>query len=87
MVLSFRWNYSIADHCSDALRRELPREPLPTNRAAAKAPVQTSACNGERMLPPAVAIMSSSHDPNENGDLPEHALPERRMCSDRVVNV
>ena len=41
VVLSLRWNYSIAHHCSHLPRRELPREPLPTNRA--KAPVQTSA--------------------------------------------
>ncbi len=28
MVLSYRWNYSIAHHCVDAPRRELPSEPL-----------------------------------------------------------
>ncbi len=38
-------------------RRELACEPLPTNRA--KAPVQTSAHNGARLLPLTDAIMSS----------------------------
>ena len=57
VLLSFRWNYSIANHCSDAPRRELAREPLPTNRA--KAPVQTSARNRASLLPPTDAIMSS----------------------------
>ena len=57
MLLSFRWNYFIANHCSDAPRRELAREPLPTNRA--KAPVQTSARNRASLLPPTDAIMSS----------------------------
>ncbi len=63
--------YSIAHqghHCSDAPRRELPREPLPTNRA--KAPIQTSAHITARLLLPTVAIMSSGHDlsdPNSVG--------------------
>ena len=57
MLLSFRWNFSIAHHYSNAQRRDLAREPLPTNRA--KAPVQTSARNGARLLPPTAAIMSS----------------------------
>ena len=81
-----RRNYSIAHHCSDAPRRELPREPLPTNRA--KAPIQTSARIAARLLPPTAAIVSSRHDPsdpNEIGYLPPHALPARPTCGDRAT--
>ncbi len=67
----------------DASRRELPREPLPTNRA--KVPVQSSARTEPRLLPPATAIMSRGHIPNEIGDLPVHALPARQTWSDRAT--
>jgi hypothetical protein len=52
-----------------------------------KAPFQSSARNGARLLLPAAAIVSSIHDPNEISDLPAHVLPARRTCSDRAVNV
>ena len=52
-----------------------------------KAPFQSSARNGARLLLPAAAIMLSIHDPNEISDLPAHVLPARRTCSDRAVNV
>jgi hypothetical protein len=74
-----RWNDSIAHHCSNAPRRELPREPLPTNRV--KAPIQTLPSVSARLLPPTAAIMSSGHDPSnpsEIGYLPVHALTVRQ---------
>jgi hypothetical protein len=64
-----------SDGAGEAPRRELPREPLPTNRV--KAPIQTLPSVSARLLPPTAAIMSSGHDPSnpsEIGYLPAHAL-------------
>ncbi len=45
MVLSYRWNYSIAHHCVDAQRRELPSEPLRLDQEDAGTKPDEDACN------------------------------------------
>ena len=83
VLLSFRWNYSIAHHCSDAPRRRV----APTRRDGAfsaqrSTPVAADWCyHVERPTWAAEHVkfirMKSA---NEICDLPAHALPARRTC-------
>jgi hypothetical protein len=92
-LLYFRWNFSIARHCSDAPRRDQPRRPG-TRSTIYKAPIPRdeiydlqgifSVFSAQRSTPVAAGcgsrqlpIMSSIHDPNEISDLPAHVLPAR----------